>query len=298
MTGLASKWATEPTLVQQAEAQDKKKPTKPATGNPLESSEKHQITSSAPVRKPLISKWADAAVGSKEDERKESPKSPRGEERHRRNSKNRRNSETRRKDEVNGQTLRNREKRKGRNGGSKHDEPRERQEKHTTSSEESRTHPVTNEILPSMSKAAASFALRLGVPNGSGAPNVDNKSTPPDSKSVNDSDEYETTDDSDDNRNVKQPMSKAGMSFAARLAIPPKANNSKNINKDVKKDQARPSTQKYMSPKQRREAEKLEQEQQRRQEQKQRDAKLQEEVRDMFSKMTASTANWADLEDE
>lgn len=281
--------------MQQAEAQDKKKSTKPATENPLESSEKHQVTSSAPVRKPLVSKWADAAVDSKEDERKEPPKSPRGEERDRRNSRNRRNSETRRKDEVNGQSLRIRDKRRGRNGGSKHDEPRERQERHTTSSEESRTYPDTNETLPPMSKAAASFALRLGVPTGSGAPNGDSKSTPPARES--DSDEYETTGDEDDN-NVNQPMSKAGMSFAARLAIPPKANNTTNINKDVNKDQARPSTQKYMSPKQRREAEKLEQEQQRRQEQKQRDAKLQEEVRDMFSKMTASTANWADLEDE
>lgn len=297
MTGLASKWATEPTLVQQAEAQDKEKLTNTTTKNQLEHSEKREMTSSAPVRKPLASKWADAAVDSKEDEKKRPPKSPRGEERDRRNSRNRRNSDSRRKDEASGQSLRIKDKRRARKDGSKHPEPRERHERRTTSSEDGKKHPVTNETLPPMSKAASSFALRLGVPNE--APNGANKSAPPAHKS---DDEYETTDEEDgDNVNVespKQPMSKAGMSFAARLAIPPKANSSTNSNKDVNKGQTKPSTQKYMSPKQRREAEKLEQEQQRRQEQKQRDAKLQEEVRDMFSKMTASAANWADLEDE
>lgn len=286
--------------MQQAEAQDKRKSSKPATRNSLEPSEKREIASSAQARKPLVSKWADAARDSKEDEKIVPPKSPRGDERNRRNSRHRRNSETRRKDDVNGQSLRSRDKRRGRND--RQHEPREKQERHNAP-EESTEHPVTNETLPPMSKAAASFALRLGIPAGpGGAPNRATKSTPP----AHDSDEFVTTDEEDDNvdESPKQPMSKAGMSFAARLAIPPKTNNSPNSTNNsngsskANKDQPKPSTQKYMSPKQRREAEKLEQEQQRRKEQQQRDAKLQEEVRDMFSKMTASTANWADLEDE
>lgn len=277
MTGLASKWATEPTLVKQAEVQDSKIAAKVATEKPQKSSKASEPKSNTPSHKPLVSKWADAPPKTSVEESKKTQKNKRPGSHDGKGHRNRRNSDSHKHEEHNQDSNRNRDRRRGRNDNRKRPDGKIHEE---TTSRTDRDEP-----LPPMSKAAANFALRLGVPV------QDNNADKYESDG-----QYETTDEEVDvpagsydkgHSAPKQPMSKAAASFASRLGTPQKETGG-----------SQGSGKKYMSPKQRQEVAKKQQEERRLQEQKLRDAKLQEEVRDMFSKMTSTSANWADLEDE
>lgn len=302
MPRLVSKWADEPALVKQTETQQNHAKPLSIIGGKADPAKQPRNDTLSPTkaslfasRKPLVSKWADAPPPGESDEKKKPSKGPKGEELKPKHTKGRRESFSKRGDES-GANKGSKDRKKVRNEGPRH-QPRERSDGQPRKSvDESHNHENGEGDRPPMTKAARSFAQRLGTPAPAklDAPkerkrdfkaNNKSKKTTGEAK-ANSEDEYETT-EGEDSDEPKPPMSEAAMSFAARLAIPP-ASTAKSSG----------PKQKYLSPKQRKEAEKQQQQQQKIQEQKLRDAKIKEEVRDMFTKMTSRTTNWADLEDE
>ena len=182
---------------------------------------------------------------------------------------------------------------------------------HAEESEEEQTIP--------MSKAGASFAARLGVPskkteNVTANDHDDDFESTDEEVTDEEGDEFEdTTESEEENEEDLPPMTSAGQSLASRLGIvsisdtkaePPKLKQNtkqtqlKPMQSNDPPRQTRSPRGAYQTPKQKREEQARKEQAEKERLQKQKDAKLKEEVRDMFSKLTSSSANWADLEDE
>lgn len=176
-----------------------------------------------------------------------------------------------------------------------------------------------------MSKEGASLAARLDIRCKATAvnsnKNKDDNGFDSTDEEVTDEDaeENEDLEDSEDDREDLPPMTSAGQSLASRLGVvsisdskpdPPRTKPNTNQPQQQQQQQqqprqnqstprpARSSKGTYQTPRQKWEEQAKKEEAEKEKLQNQRDAKLKEEVRDMFSKLTNSSANWADLEDE
>lgn len=195
------------------------------------------------------------------------------------------------------------------------------QRKHPTAKKVEDAEESEEERTVPMSKAGASFAARLGAPsktstNGTINNNDNDFESTDEEVTDDDDDEFEDIVESEDDGEEEEelpPMTSAGQSLASRLGMvsisntkpePPKAKqNFKQTQLHPKKSNNTPRQPKspkgaYQTPKQKREEQARREQEEKERLQKQKDAKLKEEVRDMFSKLTSSSANWADLEDE
>ncbi|KAK6198089.1 uncharacterized protein RJT21DRAFT_237 [Scheffersomyces amazonensis] len=234
MTGLASKWATDETLVNAAKEQDKAVPHhKESPSNvpkPLESKWSKPIT----VKKSegLVSKWATAEdpeedkVKSQtfESPKKAYPKGPRGYKGHQYNDS--RDDQSHRK-ESNYERQENVDDRHNYNKHTRHQ--RNNRDQHRKISEDEHKEEDDEETIP-MSDAAKAFAARLGPVSGATSskkssgkslPKIDNKHNNK-RKEEEHEDEWEDASEEDDGseeEEEKVPMSAAAKAFAARLNI-------------------------------------------------------------------------------
>lgn len=171
-----------------------------------------------------------------------------------------------------------------------------------------------------MSKAGASLAARLGVASKSSTnstrnSNEDDFESTDEEVTGDDDDDFEDIVESEDDEEQEElpPMTSAGQSLASRLGMvslsntkpePPKPKQNfkqtqlQSKNSNIPPRQPKSPKGSYQTPKQKREGQARREQEEKERLQKQKDAKLKEEVRDMFSKLTSSSANWADLEDE
>lgn len=327
MSGLASKWAVDEELVNEAKIQDSesRKHTSQVRKTPT-------VTNGKP--KPLESKWADdsgepsATTTNKSKKADEisgytSYKKNRGKE----DFKSRRKSHgslpsppsTAEKDEHPERRYDNTRNSSGnspRKSCSSRDNSKKQRGHHVNRSIEENDGSDEEQTVP-MSKAGASFAARLGVaPKTSSKTNnndddqfetTDEDVTDEDAHA--DSDDYEDVDESEDEEEELPPMSSAGQSLASRLGMasitpqPPRTKQPTKQPKQKKQELITSNQQKapkgaYLTPKQKREEQAKKDREEKERLQKLKDEKLKEEVQDMFSKLTNSSANWADLEDE
>lgn len=171
-----------------------------------------------------------------------------------------------------------------------------------------------------MSNAGASFAARLGAPlksnNLTSSVGVNKFENTGEEVTDDEDDGFEDIEKNEEDEEFLSPMG-SGQSLASRLGLvsvadaksqPPKAkqnmkHNAKQIQLQTKLPndpprQTKPQKGAYQTPKQKREEQAKKEQAEKEKLQKQKDAMLKEEVRDMFSKLTNSSANWADLEDE
>lgn len=287
MSGLASRWATETSLVNKAESQDKKIQNTEADNQRKNST---KIASSKSPKK-LESKWANV---SDDETNKKSNKGERGDRGERGN---------RRHNELN----------KTSNKHHKHSQgPRNRSDKntHLDKKENRKSFEVQEDDFKEMSEAGKSFAARLGKGNGlnnSKSLHSKNSSTSRTSTRkgslVNDEDnsdnEFKTTDQGNsDNKESKEKlpeMGAAGRSLAARLG---------QVSLDEKpssnpSDNAAPKKQ-YLTPKQRKELKDKEEQskQQFKQQQleEEKKAKAKAELDQLMAEMADSNSSWADIE--
>lgn len=194
-----------------------------------------------------------------------------------------------------------------------------RQGKYATNKKVDHAEESEDEQTTPMSKAGASFAARLGVPskrteNGTRNGHDDDFESTDEKVTDEEDDGFEdTTESEDDKEEDLPPISSAGQSLASRLGMVSISNTkseSPKAKQNVKQAQLKPKQSNdtprqtkspkgaYQTPKQKREEQAKKEQAEKERLQKQKDAKLKEEVRDMFSKLTSTSANWADLEDE
>lgn len=196
---------------------------------------------------------------------------------------------------------------------------KDRQGKYVTNKKVDHAEESEKEQTTPMSKAGASFAARLGVPSNktenatSNVPDDDFESTDEELTDEEDDGFEDTTESEDEKEEDLPPITSAGQSLASRLGMVSISNSKSEPPKpkqNVKQTQLKPRQANdpprqakspkgaYQTPKQKREEQARKEQAEKERLQKQKDAKLKEEVRDMFSKLTSSSANWADLEDE
>lgn len=194
-----------------------------------------------------------------------------------------------------------------------------RQGKYATNKKVDGAEESEEEQTTPMSKAGASFAARLGVPSKKTADAKSNdhdddfESTDEEVTDEEDDGSEDTTESEDGREEDLPPITSAGQSLASRLGMVSISNTKSEPTKpkqNVKQTQMKPRQSNdpsrqakspkgaYQTPKQKREEQARKEQAEKERLQKQKDAKLKEEVRDMFSKLTSSSANWADLEDE
>lgn len=284
MSGLASRWATESSLVNEAESQDKKIQDTEADNQRTNPS---KIPSSKSPKK-LESKWANF---SEDETKKKSNKGERGDRGERGNRKH---------NEFN----------KTSNKHYKHTQgPRNRSDKNTNldKKENRKSFEVQEDDFKEMSEAGKSFAARLGMGNflnNSTSPHKRNPSTSRTSTRKasltnyedNSDNEFETTDQgSNDNKESQEKlpeMGAAGRSLAARLGQvsldeqPSSSNSSEN---------AAPKKQ-YLTPKQRRELKNKEEQSKQQQLEEEKKAKAKAELDQLMAEMADSNSSWADIE--
>jgi hypothetical protein len=337
MSGLASKWATEEELVNRANTQDNESrkyvtpkstiPNKNDTPKPLES--KWANTSSEPANtathKDNRNRFDDSSKYNR------SGKKNRG-----RNDRNHGNEaygslpsppSTAERDTSPNNSNDSHVPRAG--SGNTPRGPRayqtsakNRQGKYATNKKVDHAEESEEEKSTPMSKAGASFAARLGVPskkteNATTNGHKDDFESTDEEITDEEDDGFEDTQDTPESEDEKEeilpPITSAGQSLASRLGMVSISNTKSDPPKpkqNVKQTQLKPrqsndpprqtKTPKgaYQTPKQKREEQVRKEQAEKERLQKQKDAKLKEEVRDMFSKLTSSSANWADLEDE
>ncbi|CAH2352245.1 hypothetical protein CLIB1423_06S02058 [[Candida] railenensis] len=303
MSGLVSRWATDETLVKEAEVQDKKASNH---SSPRKSKQVHNQKDSIENPKPLVSRWATDNT----EERKALQASPakNGYKKNNVGNKKRHPNENENTRDV------------VRKAGNKQEE-------------EEKLGPMTN--------AAKSFAARLsdikindtgkktenssrglsGGPPPKGPRGQSRKQTARPGAPKNNEDAWEDANEEepeevDRDEGPLPPMSKAGQSLASRLGLMnPSLNTSKaspaptSSNKRDSVPKSVQSDSKYLTPRQkklqvekenraRKEREKQERKKILDEEEKQKQQKLKQEVSDMFSKLTDKHANWADIEDD
>lgn len=305
MSGLVSRWATDETLVKEAEVQDKKASKH---SSPRKSKQVNNQKAASETPKPLVSRWATGNA----EEGKAPQTSPVKNGHKKNNVSNRKrhpNENENTRDVV-------------RKASNKEDE---------------------DEKLAPMTNAAKSFAARLGDisinDTGKKTENLPRglpKGPPPKgprgqsrkqatrlgfSKSNEDAwedakEEEPEIEEVDKDEGPLPPMSKAGQSLASRLGLMNPANStskpsSVHASNNKKEPIPKPvqSDSKYLTPRQKKiqlekenRAKKEREKQERKkildEEEKEKQQKLKQEVSEMFNKLTDKHANWADIEDD
>lgn len=328
MSGLASKWATDDELVNKAKTQDKV----PSKSTASENKWSTPATNNKP--KPLVSKWAsdsnDTAKSNKAPaDRARHNRNEHDGPRHGRNERRNRNAGEKpfkrsheslptppstgdREERVSdaSKSLSSRlgsgSTPKGPRGDGSSSRPQRRRPSRNSGERTNGRRGIKedgddNEETPVLSKAGQSLAARLGAPAIGNKQTKNDKDFESTDEEVTDDDEHSHKNEPYNETNEELPaMSSAGQSLASRLGMVSLGNSkpqSKDNDKKPTKQVQHPKGA-YMTPKQKREEMVKKQAAEKERLQKEKDAQLKEEVKDMFSKLTSSTANWADLEDD